>query len=113
MMQTSSSAAAAMKSRVYKNGTYSADGIYRSPAGGESVSITLTLKDDVVTATSFQGHATAPKSVVMQEKFAAGFQELVVGKSIDELSLDVVNGSSLTGAGFMDAVAKIKAEAKA
>jgi NifU-like protein involved in Fe-S cluster formation len=102
-----------MQSHIYKNGAYSADGTYRSPAGGESVSITLTLKDDVITDATFVGHTTSPKSERYQGLFADGFKEYVVGKSIDELSLTVVNGSSLTGAGFMDAVAKIKAEAKA
>ena len=49
----------------------------------------------------------------MQGNFKAGFSELVVGKPVDQVSLSVVNGSSLTPKGFMDALAKIKAEAKA
>lgn len=102
-----------MRSGAYKDGTYSADGVYRSPAGGESVSISVTLKGDVITAATFEGDATNPKSVKMQEAFAAGFEEVVVGKSLDDVSVTVVNGSSLTGAGFMEALAKIKAEAKA
>ena len=97
----------------YEDGTYAAAGNYRSPAGTEEVQVTLTLQNDIITAAIFKGMAVAPKSVTMQGKFAAGFEEAVVGKSIDELSLTVVNGSSLTPMGFMEAVAKIKAEAKA
>jgi hypothetical protein len=110
MTQSSKPAAAA---HTYTNGTFAATGNYRSPAGSEAVNVTITLKDDVITDATFVGTATAPKSVTMQGKFAAGFKEAVVGKSIDSLSLNIVNGSSLTPMGFMDAVAKIKAEAKA
>jgi hypothetical protein len=121
MMQTSSSDSSAMQqsssaaalSDTYTDGMYSAEGTYRSPAGMETVHVALTIKDDTVTAATFTGDATNPKSKVMQGNFAAGFKELVIGKPIDSLSLGVVNGSSLTGGGFMDAVAKIKAEAKA
>lgn len=92
---------------------YSADGNYQSPAGMETVHVALTLKDDVITDATFSGDGTNPRTKVMQGNFAAGFKEVVVGKPIDQLSVGVVNGSSLTGKGFMDAVAKIKAEAKA
>ncbi|KXK09170.1 MAG: hypothetical protein UZ21_OP11001000228 [Microgenomates bacterium OLB22] len=49
----------------------------------------------------------------MQGLFAEGYKTQVVGKSIDELKLDVVNGSSLTPKGFEDALQKIKTEAAA
>jgi hypothetical protein len=100
-----------MDDSSYEDGTYSADGVYRSPAGAEEIHVTLTLEDDIITAAQVEGTATNPKSKVMQGQFIAGFNEQVVGKSIDELSLGVVNGSSLTPKGFMDAVAKIKVEA--
>lgn len=102
-----------MQSSTYKDGSYSADGTYRSPAGGESVHVMLVLKDDVVTGVTFTGDATNPKSVTMQGQFGAGIEAAVVGKSLDDVSVGVVNGSSLTGKGFMEAVEKIKVEAKA
>lgn len=102
-----------MKQSTYKDGTYSAQGHYVSPGGPETVDISLTLKDDSIVATTFKGEATLEKSKMMQEAFAAGYTQEVVGKPIDGLNLTVVNGSSLTSMGFMDAVAKIKAEAKA
>lgn len=109
----SSSAKSTASNSVYADGTYSAEGVYRSPAGGESVHVTLVLKDDVVTGVTFKGDATNPKSITMQGQFGAGINEAVVGKSLDDVSVGVVNGSSLTGTGFMEAVTKIKAEAKA
>ncbi len=111
MEETSSDAM--MDDSAYIDGTYSADGVYRSPAGAEEIHVTITLQDDVVTSAQVEATATNPKSKVMQGQFIAGFNTLVVGKSINELSLGVVNGSSLTPKGFMDAVAKIKVEASA
>lgn len=118
MMEVSSSSAVTMESSsaategAYADGTYSAQGAYRSPAGGELVTISLTLKGDKVTDATFSGDATNPKSKTMQAAFASGFKSQVVGKSLDEVSVGVVNGSSLTGIGFMEAVGKIKADAK-
>lgn len=97
---------------TYKDGTYKATGTYTSPAGEETASISLTLKDDVITNAIFTVSATNPGSKVWQGKFNEGYEAVVVGKKIDELSLSVVNGSSLTPKGFMDAVADIKVEAK-
>lgn len=116
-MMSSSASSEVMSSKAsdaaYKDGTYSADGAYRSPAGAESVHITLVLKGDQVTGVTFKGDATNQKSIAMQKAFGEGISEKVIGKSLDEVSVTVVNGASLTGTGFMDAVAKIKAEAKA
>lgn len=102
-----------MHQAVYKDGTYSAQGNYMSPGGSEIVDVSLTIKDDTIAVATFKGEAQMGKSQKMQEMFAAGYQAEVVGKAIDSLNLTVVNGSSLTPMGFMDAVAKIKAEAKA
>ncbi len=98
--------------QTYNDGTYDATGTYTSPAGQESVDVTLTLKDDIVIAATFQGNATHPTSKLNQGKFAAGYQAYVVGKPLDSIHLSVVNGSSLAPKGFMDALADIKAEAQ-
>lgn len=96
----------------YKDGTYTKKGFYTSPAGSEEVTISLTLKDDVIVAATFKGEATNPASINNQRKFASGFEAAVVGKSVDGVVVTVVNGASLTGKGFMDALAKIKSEAR-
>ena len=96
----------------YADGTYNATGHYVSPAGAESVDVTVTLEGGVVADAQFKGNATNPASVKNQGKFAAGFREQVVGKPIDQISLGVVNGSSLAPKGFMDALKQIKTEAQ-
>lgn len=95
----------------HRNGQYVAVGNYQSPAQREEIEITLSVTDGVVTGATFVGKATHPTSKIMQGKFSEGFEKSVMGKNIDELNLTVVNGSSLTPKGFMDALSKIKAEA--
>ncbi|PJE63660.1 hypothetical protein COU89_02130 [Candidatus Roizmanbacteria bacterium CG10_big_fil_rev_8_21_14_0_10_45_7] len=100
-----------MKKSKYADGQYTAIGNYISPAQREEIEITLTLKDGVVTDAAFTGKATHEKSMAMQRLFSEGYKEQVVGKPINEIALTVVNGSSLTPKGFMDALQKIKTEA--
>jgi hypothetical protein len=45
--------------------------------------------------------------------FVSGYKQYVVGKNIASIHLDRVSGSSLTGAGFNAALARIEIEAKA
>jgi hypothetical protein len=97
----------------YADGIYTAVGTYSSPGGEESISVTLTLTGDVVTAASAVGNATSPPSSQYQQQFVSNFADLIVGKSLDEVSLDKVAGSSLTPIGFNDAVDTIKTDALA
>lgn len=92
----------------YTDGTYTSVGSYVSPGGEEQVGLAIDLKDGIVTNAQLDRLAERPTSVFFQEQFDSGFKELVVGKSIDEISLDVVAGSSLTPIGFNDALQKIK-----
>ncbi len=95
----------------YENGTYQATGNYTSPAQEEEVDIVITLADGVVVDAQFEGKATNATSQKMQGLFSEGFTEEVVGKNIDDINLTVVNGSSLTPKGFMDALEQVKEEA--
>ena len=117
MMKSSQAATSAPSSvavhQEYKNGMFSAAGEYQAPSGKEEINVSLTLRNGVITDATYAGTAMQGRSKMMQEAFGAGYKQLVVGKSIDSLSLDVVNGSSLTPMGFMDAVKKIRMEAAA
>jgi uncharacterized protein with FMN-binding domain len=95
----------------YKDGTYSADGTYQAPSGTEKIGVTLTLADNKVTKVEIDKHATDPNAVEYQTDFASGISAQVVGKSIDELNVARVAGSSLTSGGFRAAVDDIKKQA--
>lgn len=109
---TTPTAAAMMKESTYKDGTYTSDGAYLSPGGEETVGVSLTLKGGVIEDVTFTPKATRPNSVKFQGLFASGYKPMVLGKNIDEVTLDEVSGSSLTPKGFNDAISKIKEKAK-
>ncbi len=97
---------------MYADGSYSSSGSYQSPAGSESISVTLVVKDDKVSSLSVVSNAVHATSKTYQGKFISGINSLVVGKSIEELgSFSQVNGSSLTPNGFKQALNSIKSQA--
>lgn len=112
--ETASAAAdtASTGSSAYADGTYEAEGSYQSPAGQESVGVSLTLADGKVTAVTVTPKATDSNSVRFQGEFKDGISSEVVGKSLDEIEVSKVSGSSLTSGGFNEAVDSIKAEAQ-
>lgn len=102
---------AAAPDSAYKDGTYSADGAYQTPESVETISVTVTLQDDVITAVEVTGNPQKRESEQYQSQFIGGISGEVVGKSIDEISVSRVAGSSLTSGGFNKAIETIKAEA--
>lgn len=110
--KTTSSSSASTAS-PYKDGTYEAVGTYDSPAGSESIDVTLTLKGGVVTDASVTPMPNDHTSARYQDMFVSGYKSQVIGQPIATLNLDYVSGSSLTPIGFDNAVAAIKAKAKA
>jgi uncharacterized protein with FMN-binding domain len=99
---------------AYTDGTYEASGDYTDGGGQtETVDVSITLAGDVITAVEVTGDAKSPTSERYQSEFIDGIADVVVGKSIDEISVDKVAGSSLTSGGFNEAVEEIKADAAA
>ncbi|TPW72773.1 FMN-binding protein [Schumannella sp. 10F1B-5-1] len=104
----SSSDSGSTSSAGYKDGSYTATGEYQSPGGNESIEVTLTLADSKVTKAEVVPHASSGNAKQYQTQFSEGISGEVVGKSLDELSVTRVSGSSLTSRGFNDAVDQIK-----
>jgi uncharacterized protein with FMN-binding domain len=109
----SPAASPAAANATYKDGSYSADGSYQSPAGTGLITVKLTLKDGVVTAITSDGHASDPTAKSYQKQFDDGIAGKVVGQKIDSLNVTKVSGSSLTSGGFDDAIKKIETAASA
>ena len=108
---TGASAPAGAASGAYKDGSYTAQGSYATPESVESVTVTVTLSADVITAVEVTGNPQKAESQDYQSKFIGGISDAVVGKKIDEISVSRVAGSSLTSGGFNEAIAQIKTEA--
>lgn len=102
--------AASALTSMYEDGDYTATGWY----GGlpSSITVSLTLEDDVITAIEVTPNATDPTSLDYQRRFADAIPEIVVGRPIDEVEVDFVAGSSGTPQGFNDAIEQIKSDAE-
>ncbi|MCQ1999178.1 FMN-binding protein [Arthrobacter zhaoxinii] len=107
-----SSPDAAAGSGSYADGEYSGTGSYIPPSGtSEDVDVTLQLENGVVTELDVETSQKNPTSKQYQREFTSGVKEQVVGKSLDELDVDKVAGSSLTSQGFNRALDAIRSEA--
>lgn len=98
---------------TYTDGTYTAEGSYQTPESVESISVTLTLTDGVVSDVEVTGDPKARETEQYQGAFIDGIGEEVEGKAIDDLNVSRVAGSSLTSGGFNQAVEDIKEQAAA
>jgi uncharacterized protein with FMN-binding domain len=96
----------------YRDGTYSATGGYESPNGSETISVELTIVDDLVSEVSIGTNPTNPSTARYQTQFAGGIAAEVVGRDIDSLDVTRVAGSSLTSGGFRAALETITADAR-
>jgi hypothetical protein len=108
---SSGAAGSGAAASALKDGTYTEDGSYNSPGGEESITVKLTLAGGVVEDLDVTSNATNPNSKKYQGEFVDGINDIVVGKSIDDLNVSKVAGSSLTSGGFNDAIDKIIADA--
>jgi major membrane immunogen (membrane-anchored lipoprotein) len=95
------------------DGTYSATGGYRSPNGSESIGVTVTIVDGVITDVFVDAFATQGTSNRYQSQFASGIAEQVVDKPLADVQVSRVAGSSLTAGGFNQALDEIRALAQA
>jgi hypothetical protein len=98
---------------TYTDGDYSATGTYDTPGGTESVGVKITVASNIVTALEVTNEGVSPNAKVYQDKFASGIDAVVVGKNLNAIKVDKVAGSSLTSAGFTNALTTIKADAVA
>jgi uncharacterized protein with FMN-binding domain len=104
-----SSSSTAIEDSSYSDGVYEATGQYGSLPS--SITVTVTLLDEVITDVEVTPHATNPTSLDLQRRFAAAVPKVVVGKSIDEVKVGRLAGSSGTPDGFNDAIKQIKEQA--
>ncbi|WP_225214857.1 FMN-binding protein [Cellulomonas avistercoris] len=95
------------------DGTYSGSGSYETPGGRQQIDVTVVLADGVVTGVRVDPAATNATSLRFQERFASAVVDSVVGRTLDEVAVDRLAGSSSTGAGFMAALERAVRDARA
>lgn len=97
----------------FKDGSYSASSTYYVPHGSESIKVTLTVKNNVVTDSKIENSEDDPESAQYQEEFASEYKSDVVGKNLGSVNLSFIAGASDTTEGFNQAVQDIANQAKA
>lgn len=108
----SNSANQNVSSTSYKDGTFSANGSYSTPGGTESIKVTVTLSGGTVASSNIETQPNSRESGEYQADFQANYKDQVNGKSIVNLVLSRVAGSSLTSRGFNQALNDIRNQAK-
>jgi hypothetical protein len=93
---------------TYKNGTYPTTGTYTVPGATETIGISLTITNDVITATSATNMANIGESDFYQNDFISRYSSFVIGRPLASISLGKIGASSLTPNGFNNAAAKIR-----
>jgi uncharacterized protein with FMN-binding domain len=97
----------------YKNGTFTAASTYYVPHGSETIQVSLTLSQGVVSNVSIQNSQGDNVSARYQQDFAAVYRSYVIGKPVSSLRLNAVAGASDTSDGFNAAVSQIASQARA
>lgn len=97
----------------YKDGTYTASSTYIVPPGEESIKVTLTVSNGVVTNSQIVNSENDRESVFYQEQFAGQYKSYVVGKKLADIQLSYIAGASDTAQGFDDALSQIRNQAQA
>jgi uncharacterized protein with FMN-binding domain len=106
--RASASSAPSQRNR-YADGAYTATGQYGNQPS--FITVKATLANGVITAVEVITHATVPRSLELQRRFAAAVPKVVVGKPIDEVRVGKLAGSSSTPEGFNAAIRQIKEQA--
>jgi len=97
---------------IYKDGTYTATASYETPEASETVTLTATLANNVVTSSTVTTSHNERQAEEYQAAFIDGYKQFVIGKAVKSISLSRVSGSSLTSQGFNSALEKIKTQAQ-
>jgi hypothetical protein len=83
------------------DGTYAEDSTYNYHSGNETVTFTVTIKDDKIAEVTATPHNPAPMSAKMIAGFNGGIMDIVRGKKIEDINIPKnIGGSSLTTAAF-------------
>lgn len=98
---------------TYKDGTYTASSEYYVPDGYEKISVTVSIKDDVIAGSSVINSQGDRDSAEYQQEFTSVYKSYVVGKKVSGLQLRVIAGASDTTQAFNDALRQIASKAQA
>ncbi|RSX58454.1 FMN-binding protein [Bifidobacterium samirii] len=94
----------------YADGTYAINGQY-GPVGEDTIDVRVTVKDQLVERVEIVGHPFTSISKRHQTAFAEAINDVVDGRPLKDLSVDVVAGASWTTDAFNEALKVARQEA--
>jgi hypothetical protein len=103
---------ATAQSSTYTDGTYTANTSYSVPRETNTLAVTLTVKNDIITAASAT-HTGFGESQGYHSSFDSSLKGTVVGKSLASFTASRIGSASLTSAAFNKALTSIKTQAGA
>lgn len=87
-----------------RSSSFTASSDYYVPHGTESIQVSLTVGNGVITEASIQNSGSNRQSGRYQDDFTSAYKSYVVGKKISGLKLGIIAGASDTTQGFNDAL---------
>jgi uncharacterized protein with FMN-binding domain len=111
--QSDSATTSTGTSSTFKDGTYTASADYSVPRDTNTIKVSLTVKDDVITAVEAKYSYGDRESTRYINSFDSAISGAVVGKKLDAAQLSRLSGASETTQGFDDALTTIISQAKA
>lgn len=96
----------------FRDGEYVARGSFGTPDGPKSISIKVSLRQNLVRNATVLSGNEASSAKPYTTLFRNGFKPYVVGKDIAGLKLAKISGASLTTKGFNRAIQDIRAQAQ-
>ena len=108
-------AAASPTGGPYADGTYTQSESYGVVDGvieEDSIDVTATLRDGVITEVSVTGHPLLTQSHDYMQGFVNEISGAVVGRSVEDAHVTALAGASKTSAAYNDAVDAIAVEAR-
>jgi uncharacterized protein with FMN-binding domain len=94
----------------YRNGAYTSNITYRTPEGGYSMTVTLTISNDKITTSDISYDSKTARDKYTR-RFTNSYDSYVTGNDLDSVNLSRVGGASLTSNAFNKAIADIKNQA--
>ena len=94
----------------YADGTYAVNGQY-GPVGEDTIDVRVTVKNQLAESVEIVGHPFTSISKRHQSAFAEAINDVVDGRPLKDLSVDVVAGASWTTDAFNEALKVVRQEA--
>jgi uncharacterized protein with FMN-binding domain len=98
---------------TYKGGTYTASADYSVPRDTNTIGVTLTVKNGLITTVSTQDSYGDRESERYISNFKSSISQAIVGKSLQAAGVSRLSGASETSTGFNTALQAILSQAKA